>query len=312
MLLTSFPDLACLKSRIATPRAWPTVLLQVKAHEAYRPDVLGPLSLFANVAGASVIRSEGMATRIPPGTYALTNAGAPYTLEIEGAAETQNLHVRGATASAIYRALVTPDDHLLDAPDAEGRPLTVVPRLYTRTTTLDRLLARAFEAARATPAALDEAVADVLVHLLSVHRGALHEAARVPAARAVTRAEVYQRLVRSVDLMHATPEAALPLDGLAAAACLSTASRQPPASRSTTTSAPSGRRSARRRTATTRGSASRARSGSWPGRGWLSPRSAWLWGSTSRAHSRGPSAASSACRRRATEPPRSRQFSNFG
>ncbi|MEL6611139.1 MAG: AraC family transcriptional regulator [Bacteroidota bacterium] len=221
MLLTSFPDLAYLKSCIAARQAWPTVLLQVKAHEAYRPDVLGPLSLFANVTGASVIRSEGMATRIPPGTYALTNAGAPYTLEIEDAAETQNLHVRGATAAAIYRAFVTPDDHLLDAPDAEGGPLTVVPRLYARTATLDRLLARAFEAARATPTALDEAVADVLVHLLAVHRGALHEVARVPAARAVTRAEVYQRLVRSVDLMHATPEAALPLDGLAAAACLS-------------------------------------------------------------------------------------------
>ncbi|MEM6785596.1 MAG: helix-turn-helix transcriptional regulator [Bacteroidota bacterium] len=221
MLLTQFPDLAYLKSCIATRQAWPTVLLQVKAREEYRPDVLGPLSLFANVAGTSVIRSEGMATRIPPGTYALTNAGAPYTLEIEGATETQNLHVRGATAAAIYHALVTPDDGLLDRPDAAGPPLTVVPRLYTRTDSLDQLLAHAFETARTTPTALDEAVADVLVHLLAVHRGALDEAARVPAARAATRAEVYQRLVRSVDLMHATPETALPLDALAAAACLS-------------------------------------------------------------------------------------------
>ncbi|MEM8557497.1 MAG: AraC family transcriptional regulator [Bacteroidota bacterium] len=221
VLLKNFPDLGYLKTCIAERQAWPTVLLQVEAKDAYRPDVLGPLSLFANVRGASVVRSEDMATRIPPGTYALTNAGARYTLEIEEAAETQNLHVSGDAAAAVYRALVTDDDRLIEVPDAAGPPLTVFPRLYRRTPTFDLLLGRAFEVASATPAALDEAVADVLVHLLAVHRGALYEAARVPAARAATRTELYRRLARSVDLMHATTHDALPLDVLAEAACLS-------------------------------------------------------------------------------------------
>lgn len=198
-------------------------MLRVEAREVYRPDIQGPLSIFANVRGSSVVRAGTFSARVPEGAYAITNAGDRYTLEIEQRAETQNLHVGEAVAGAVYRALVTPDDHLLDDPDAPSTtlPIRFLSRLYPRDAAFERPFAHVFRTAVEAPEATDEAVAALLAHLHVVHRDGLREMARLPAARAATRAELYRRLARAMDLAQASFAQPLTLDDLAGAACLS-------------------------------------------------------------------------------------------
>ncbi|HLA64291.1 MAG TPA: AraC family transcriptional regulator [Rhodothermales bacterium] len=222
---TTFPDVGALKAMIVERGAWPTVLLRVAARDEYRPDIPGPLSLFANRRGTSVVRVGGVATRVPEGAYTLTNSGDRYTLEIERPAETLNLHVGGGVAEAVYHALVTPDDRLLDAPEASGMPargpLRFVPRLHARDAAFELHYARLFRVAEGATEALDEALAVLLRHLLVVHRGVLAEVARVPAASPAVRAELYGRLARALDLARTDYARPLALDELATAAALS-------------------------------------------------------------------------------------------
>lgn len=220
-LVTRFPDLTYLKRVIHTQATWPTVLMNAPARQLYRPDIPGPFSIFTNTSGTSHVRSGSLSARVPTGTYAITNAGTPYTLEVEGKAASQNIHVGVAVLAHVYDALVTPEDRLLDAASSVAGPVHFVPRLYLRDPLFDAHMQRVFGHATQEPEGTDEALACLLKHVLCVHRNTLAEMARVPATRAVTRVEVYRRLARSLDLLHATFRQPISLDDLAATACLS-------------------------------------------------------------------------------------------
>ena len=63
-----FPDIHRLKHIIKqakeTGQDWPHVLLNVTTHEAYRPEVEGPLSIFMNIKGKSQCKVDNQMHQI--------------------------------------------------------------------------------------------------------------------------------------------------------------------------------------------------------------------------------------------------------
>lgn len=235
MFRTDFPDLTWLRARIARgfPTAgggWPSVVLNVRGRAEHRPDIRGPLSLFLNVRGTSGVQvAGGHRVQVDATTLFITNADQEYTLEVPAAGtETFNVHFATGLAEAALHALTTPAPRLLDAgADGSAGPelVTFANQLYQRNPALDAALAR-LSAERALfnhdPLRRDELLLALLPHLLARRREVLAQVARLPAARASTRAELYRRVRRAADFLHAhyaTPE--LPLEELAGVACLS-------------------------------------------------------------------------------------------
>lgn len=108
MLYNAFPDLQWLKKtaegRFAAKKAWngevlpthgwPNVILNVKSGSIYRDNIPGPLSLFSNVSGQSMVAVNGRTTVVGPDHFFITNNSQRYTLTIDESksAETFNIH----------------------------------------------------------------------------------------------------------------------------------------------------------------------------------------------------------------------------
>src|SRR5579859_3371322 len=109
MIFHEFPDLTWLKSQIAhgfrnrlgwcnRPLAtdgFPSVVINTKVRECFRPDIKGPFSFFLNIRGNSVCTIDRQATCIDEDNYFVTNRSQLYTLQVEestGGTETFNIH----------------------------------------------------------------------------------------------------------------------------------------------------------------------------------------------------------------------------
>src|SRR5690349_3848279 len=96
MILHQFPDLQWLKKQAEDNFAnrkdyagktlptsgWPTVLLNVKSGSTVRDNIRGPLSIFTNLSGSSVVECNGNRSQVREGFLYTSNHDQRYTLEI--------------------------------------------------------------------------------------------------------------------------------------------------------------------------------------------------------------------------------------
>lgn len=186
------------------------------------PAHVAPLSIHTTLAGREVYLAGPGRFAVEPGRYLLLNAGQTAASFIAPGGRIDSLSVlfSRAFAADVLRAITTADDVLLDDPSAASAP---PPTFFERTYPADPLVARALVRARAnalTPAALEEALHELLEAIVSAHRGARAESERVPAMRPATRRELYRRLCRARDFLAASLGAPLLLEDLARVACL--------------------------------------------------------------------------------------------
>src|SRR5690349_5865520 len=109
MIFHEFPDITWLKGQIARgfsnrlgwrnlqleSEGFPTVIINTKVKECFRPDINGPFSFFLNIKGNSSCSVDGQTTRIDDANYFVSNRFQLYTLQIEedtGDTETFNIH----------------------------------------------------------------------------------------------------------------------------------------------------------------------------------------------------------------------------
>jgi AraC family transcriptional regulator len=188
----------------------------------------GPLSIKCAFGGAETYVVDRARLTVDDATYLVLNHGRPYASFIHAARPVESLSIffRAGFVDGVLGTLLTREDKLLDDPHGCARPVA----FYERRTPHDRRLSPSLRALRralcagsgvaAEPIALDELFHRLAAGVLAAHRGALREAARLPAVRASTRAELYRRVVRARDVIDSDPQARHRLDELARVACL--------------------------------------------------------------------------------------------
>lgn len=189
---------------------------------------VGPLSIKTFRGGQAHYSVEGSRHLVDDSCYLLLNAGQEYAITVDAVTPVESFCLFFATgfAEEVYYSLTTPDAQLLDNPLP---PLHASVGFYERTYPHDALLSPTLSTLRAAyrgpeklPADwLDEQLHDLMQGLLILHQQTQRTVAALPAARAATRAELYQRLYRARDYMIATFDQPLMVSDMAAMAGLS-------------------------------------------------------------------------------------------
>lgn len=188
----------------------------------------GPLSLkFA--WGGEVRHAEGRRRFVVhDGQYLVLNDGTWYSTRIACATrpvEALTVYFGRETVGRVLAALTGADAVLLDDPCRCPPPGAGL--FHERTHAMrDRIGARArrlrrrIAAKEATPLWMEEQVHGFAADLLALHQRVRAEVARVPAARASTREEVYRRLHVARDYLEASLAEEVTLPELARSACM--------------------------------------------------------------------------------------------
>ncbi len=133
MIINQFPDIQWLRKQAESNfenqmdsrayrrnhKGWPNVILHTTSHETERNNIRGPFSLFINLSGKSIVRSENKVFHISEHTYCLTNKGQYYDLIIPAHSSTTtfNIHFGEQLFNEVSYALAQNDLYLLDHPE---------------------------------------------------------------------------------------------------------------------------------------------------------------------------------------------------
>ena len=230
MFLQQFPDLKWLKNSIynrfeerkdwqGNPlkhEGWPSVILNVKTQNIYRDNIPGPVSLFGNLSGSSVVSVEGRRVVIPEGYFFISNDNQKYTLEIgKNQIETFNIHFGNHFVShalqSIDKSGLEPE-HKLNKRDFKNRLIPI-----------NHGIKRIIKNIQANQSSMneEEKLFDLFNYLLSQENDLNVKMLQVPALKKSTKDEVLKRLLVALDLIYSTPDQKLSLDQISQEACLS-------------------------------------------------------------------------------------------
>lgn len=185
-----------------------------------------PLSVKSFTGGAAHYKTAQGRHIVSEGTWLILNDQEPYTIDFQSKSLMRSTVVFFPTgwAERVARANRERQESLLDEPEASGEPVeflqTVVPD-DARVAPLLRRLDGACRGAVAPEAWLEEQLHELLAALMLSQGEHRKRAARLPAARPTTRAELYRRLCRGREFLHAHALAAPTLAEAAQAANLS-------------------------------------------------------------------------------------------
>jgi AraC family transcriptional regulator len=186
----------------------------------------GPLSIKWMPAGWAVWRTRAAAYRVDPSSYLVLDHGSVYSLTIDTPEPRESFCPFFAIGFVedVHRSLTAPAPALLDDPFAEASmAMTFAEHLRPADDSVVAQLARMRDGVRqglATSAWLDDQFAVLAERLLLAQREVQRQIASVPAARPATRAELYRRLCRGRDYLHASFAESPTLAAVAREACL--------------------------------------------------------------------------------------------
>lgn len=238
MVLHEFPDLRWLKQQVeqrftsqqgwrGTPLrhpGWPTVVLNVATQQAYRDQVVGPVSLFMNRKGQSLVEANKRTTRVGEDYFFMTNQQQEYTLTVDAPqpVETFNIHFGEHFFTQLYHSLVTPSAYLLENPAASSKPpIGFFNRLHPKDSVVKLAMRRLQDTVPSDSLLTEEILYELALHLLHLHQHDLSRMHKLPPVKATTREEIFRRLSGTVDYMYTFYHQTLSLDELAGVALLS-------------------------------------------------------------------------------------------
>lgn len=238
MILQEFPDLRWLKQQVKhkfryrrgwreaeTPNpGWPSVVLNTQAQHVYRDNIAGPVSLFMNCRGNSLVTVENRTVRIADHSFFVTNQQQEYTLAIDelSPTETFNIHFGELFLEQLYHAEATQSSKLLDSPsNAAATSVNFYNRLHRKDEVVQRAIHRLQRVESEDLLLIEEILVDLAVHLLRLHQGDARKVRELPPVKAATRMEIYRRLRMAVDYIYSYYNHRLSLDELAEVAMLS-------------------------------------------------------------------------------------------
>jgi AraC family transcriptional regulator len=190
-------------------------------------DFEGSLSLKSVVRGSADWEANGRRYAVNESTYLILNDRQHYGLTIDSSERVTTfcLFFERGFVEEINRAIVTPEERLLDCPRNLGRtPVEFFNRLETQDSGVLDLLRRfhhelAFR--RMTQGVWECHFLKIGALMVRERRETLRALNWLPAVRPSTREEVYRRLLRGRDFMLASLQYPIGLKDIASAACLS-------------------------------------------------------------------------------------------
>jgi AraC family transcriptional regulator len=230
MYLQEFPDLKWLKNTInnrfearkdwqGNPlkhAGWPSVVLNVKTNQTYRDNIVGPVSLFGNLSGASWVTVENRKLFVPAGYFFISNEGQEYTLEVDNQkTETFNIHFGSHFTAQAFQSL--------RSSEFEPGNGNKTPEFRNRLIPFDDVTKNLIQKIKSNQSdiAEQEYLYELLNHLIKREKDIIKLSETLPVLKKATRDEVFKRLLTSVDYVYSSSSQKLSLDELARTACLS-------------------------------------------------------------------------------------------
>lgn len=238
MIFHQFPDLQWLKKQTETnfsnrkdylgrslnTTGWPSVVLNVKSTSVYRDNIRGPLSIFTNMNGSSIVHCDQKRTEIHAGYFYVTNQSQKYTLEIEEKkkAETFNIHFGEHWADEVLQSISNTPTGILDNPVFQPQLSSIAFHniLHPKDPSFNSLLLRLSQS-EGNSLLETEIQFEILVYLLIQDQQITKKALQLPALKNSTKTELMKRLTSATDFIYSNYQREISLDTLAQVTCLS-------------------------------------------------------------------------------------------
>lgn len=203
------------------------MVVRTRAFESHNPEHVGPLSIKCAYNGEEMYELGSARFAVDDGHYLLMNGGERYRSSISSETRVESFCVFFAPTlvQEVLTVLATTADMLLSDPtDRNGQPVHFFQKLYPHDTSITSVLDRLrslLDAGKVTRGWFEDQFPLLLEHLLNVHRNEHRLAARLPAVRGTTRAELYRRLALARDFIDASLGERLEIAVAAEVACMS-------------------------------------------------------------------------------------------
>jgi AraC-like DNA-binding protein len=200
------------------------------AASAFRHDGFAPcplLSVKCMFNGRAIYRTEGVWFAVDETGYLILNERQPYEIHIESPTRVESfiVYFPSGWAEEVLQSLTALPEKLLDEPHCASRRRTL---FFEKFTPHDPLVSPVLTALRRAHKRgllpdlwIEQKLRHLLACMLQAQDAALRESAGLPGQRVSTREELWRRLNRGRDFMHARFDSALTLSEIASAACLS-------------------------------------------------------------------------------------------
>ncbi|GJM28930.1 MAG: hypothetical protein DHS20C17_15650 [Cyclobacteriaceae bacterium] len=188
-----------------------------------RDNILGPFSIFLNLTGSSVVRTNRRTHRLETDFYCLSNKGQVYDLHFpeNKLTETFNIHF----GDELYKEVVsiTSQKHrlLLDHGDAYNPvSLELLPKLHWRDPAFSQKMSQIFAFSKLThPSDYSEdreyeILSDLLQHVVGSSVEKYTKLEHISALKRTTRVELFRRISQVIDYLHENTFNAVSLDEL--------------------------------------------------------------------------------------------------
>jgi AraC family transcriptional regulator len=236
MILREFPNLQWLKkqadARFSNQKAWdgsqldsagwPTVILNTQTRNTVRDNIRGPLSIFTNISGQSIVTADSKRTIIKEGFFCITNASQHYTLEIDSKqpAETFNIHFGDFFAEKVWVSLSQSPESLLEN-KSTSPSLEFQNRLAPLNDTTKNIIHQIRLTQNPDKLFLEDRLYTLFQNLLSEEKKIQKIQQQLPALKSSTKKEIAQRLFIATDYIYTFYGQKISLEELAQACCLS-------------------------------------------------------------------------------------------
>jgi AraC-like DNA-binding protein len=204
-----------------------SVFMSGRGHSYFAQTAGLPLSLKCMFNGRALYRIDRAEFSVDDGGYLILNNGQPYSIEIASPTrvETFVLWFPNGWAEDVARGLSEPVNGLLDEPGRGGDNASFFERYTPHDKTVSpkiRELRAAFKSGEIIEDEwLDEKLRALLASMLRTQSLVKRGTNELPAMRASTREELWRRVNRARDFLHAHLGSGMKLSNVAAAACLS-------------------------------------------------------------------------------------------
>jgi AraC family transcriptional regulator len=237
MILREFPDLTWLRTqaemRFAEGRSWtgakldgqgwPNVVLNVSSTNIVRDNIRGPLSIFTNISGESIVEVSRRRIPVKEDFFFVSNYDQHYTLEIEKGktAETFNIHFGQYFCDQVFSSLSQNTDYLLnDYFQVPTERLEFHNKLYHRDEGIQKLILEIRHGEDGSTW-LEEKLYALIEQLLMKEKHLLKIQLQLPAIKSSTREEILRRMLIVSDYIHTHLNEDLSLEQLASIGCFS-------------------------------------------------------------------------------------------
>ena len=212
------------------PPAPPLKLASMFVARGFRHDAFSPcplLSVKCMFNGSALYRADRAWFAVNERGYLILNDQQPYEIHIDSPTRVESfiIYFPRSWAEQVLASLTLSPEILLDEPQHLPQRPT---RFFERFTPHDQLvspvlraLRRAHKSGRLADLWVEQKLRELLARMLQAQNDSLRERDALPAQRASTREELWRRLNRGRDYIHARFECALTLPEIASAAFLS-------------------------------------------------------------------------------------------